>query len=200
MPPPANKLRGATVIAAQPAAPLQPPAKPRTVAEQLRVAAPRPEPKRNRKWENEHPSVTFRKVPAEIRGAVTEIAGATGYTVDQVAQAFLEYALFCHRRGELTLETGLGPNGVTLFPGGWSAEKHPIWSENNLAPKPPEAAGKKRRKRDPLWNARISYRLTSELNASLIEAGGGLPRGEVVARFLSHAIVAYREGRLVLRG
>jgi len=47
---------------------------PQTILEQLRPPAKRSTPLRNRAWEKQHPSMTYRLVPQEVREAAKEIA------------------------------------------------------------------------------------------------------------------------------
>ncbi len=179
-----------------------------TQHDQIRNAEPRPEPKRNRAWEQAHRGVTFRKVPTEVRAAVLQVAGETGYTASQIAQAFLEYALESYNRHEFALETELGPRGVTLYPGGqWGAESRPIWAVN---PDGQVQSARRRKKEKSIYKQQVSYRLPPGLVAALMaicrvpsedHPGAQLKRhqpGEVVTRFLSFSLDAYAAGRMIL--
>ncbi|RMF57286.1 MAG: hypothetical protein D6743_19170 [Calditrichaeota bacterium] len=188
--------------------------RPAPVVERLRTAQSRKKRERERSWEKAHPSKVYRKVPNEIRDAITQIADAWGYTytTSQVAQAFLEYALMCFRRGDFSLDLELDPRyGLTLMPGGWSDEKKPIWAENLTPKKNQPKKPKKKKPKTPLHDQVVGYRLTPELVEEIERVcetrrgpDGRIIRrtyhdGEVVARFLAHAIEAYNSGRLSLK-
>jgi len=188
-----------------------PPTHPAPIVEQLRTAQPRKKRVRDRSWEKAHPKKGYRKVPNEIRDAVKVIADDQGYSTNQIAQAFLEYALMCYQRGDFTLELELDPRyGLTLMPGGWNAEKKPIWAENLWGEKPPR---KRRRStaKAPLWKQAVYYRLPQTLidaiervcetrrNPDGSIASRKYHDGEVVARFLAHSIAAYHSGKLILQ-
>ncbi len=190
-------------------APVSPPGRPPSMLDKIRVAEPRPEPKRTRTWEKQHPSKTYRKVPTEIRTAVTRVADETDFTASQIAQVFLEYALYCYARGDFQLEVGLGKRGTTLFPGGWGQDKKPVWAEKTWGKIPPEK--KRRRKSEPSLRGQMAtYRLSVELVAELericvpYQVGNRTEYtyhvGEVLARFLAFSIDAYTHGALFLQG
>ena len=187
------------------------PERPTTILDQLRTAEPKIQKVRNRSWEINNPGRTYRKVPNEIRDTVNEIAATYCYNASQIAQAFLEYALMCYRRGDFALELELDMNGLTLMPGGWSGESKPIWAENAWGDKPTKK--KKRRKKNvtPLYKQRVNYRLSPDLIMQIDEicetrreADGSLigrtyHDGELVARLLTYSIEAYQRGKLVLK-
>ena len=185
--------------------------RPASILDQLRTADPRIKTVRNRSWERNNPNKSYRRVPRPIRDTVNKIAAAHGYNASQVAQAFLEYALVCYRRGDFALELELDRRGLTLMPGGWSDDHKPIWAENVWGEQP--APKKKRRKKNEisLHKQMINYRLSSNLIAQIGEVcetrrsedGTLINRryhdGEVVARFLTFSIEAYHTGKLALR-
>ena len=187
------------------------PERPVTILDQLRTAEPKIQTVRDRSWESKHPSKTYRKVPHEIRDTITQVAETHGYNASQVAQAFLEYALICYRRGDFELELEISQNGLTLMPGGWSAEKKPIWAESTWGSKPPKKKKRRRKNGTPLYKQRVNYRLSSDLVGQIDEVcethrtpdGDLISRtyqdGEVIARFLTFAIEAYNAGKLALK-
>jgi len=188
------------------------PERPATILDQLRTAEPKIQTVRDRSWESEHPNKPYRKVPHEIRDSVNEIAATYGYNASQIAQAFLEYALMCYRRGDFELELKLDKRGLTLMPSGWSDEKKPIWAESAWGNKPPKKRKKRRRKNGtPLYKQMVNYRLSPDLveqiddvcEAQRSEDGALISRiyhdGEVVARFLTFSIEAYNDGKLALK-
>ncbi|MBC8508609.1 MAG: hypothetical protein H8D34_27435 [Chloroflexi bacterium] len=186
------------------------PERPATILDQLRTAEPKIQKVRDRSWERENPKKSYRKVPYEIRDNVNEIAETYGYNTSQIAQAFLEYALMCYRRGDFELELELGQNGLTLMPGGWSAEKKPIWAESTWGGKSPKKKKRRSKTGTPLWKQAVYYRLSPDLIAQIEEVceahrnpdGSLISRtyhdGEVVARFLTFSIEAYNTGNLTL--
>jgi len=92
------------------------PEPPPTILEQLRPPAKRPTPLRNRAWEKQHPSMTYRLVPKEVREAVKAIADQLGCTADMIAETLLQYGRHCYQRGDLRLQTQPTPRGLRLYP------------------------------------------------------------------------------------
>ena len=89
------------------------------------VAAMLPPPpskaKRNREWERaqragEFVQITYRRIPRAVRDQITETAKAQRVTTDEVARAFLEYALRAYQAGDLELSPSLRTGRFTLFP------------------------------------------------------------------------------------
>lgn len=207
--PPAEDRWGA---AQPPTVPEPPPSaapfRPGTMLDRIPIAVPRPEPTRNRAWEKQHPTRSYRKIPAEVREAVNQVAEDTGYTTSQIAQVFLEFALYCFQRGDFQLEVGLGPRGTTLFPGGgWEARK-PAWAENTSWERTPPKKKARKRKRARAWEVVVTYRLSIELSTEIDRVCVPLKRngrpeytyqpGEVVTRFLVFSLEAYAQGTLLL--
>jgi hypothetical protein len=84
---------------------------------------PPPESKsRDRSWEREQRqaagfvTVTYRRIPEELRAEIKEIASENLVTVDEIARFFLEYALESYKAGELTIQPKPAPGKYTLFP------------------------------------------------------------------------------------
>ena len=186
------------------------PERPASILDQLRTAEPKIQRVRDRSWERDNPKKSYRKVPNEIRDTVKDIAVIHGHNASQIAQAFLEYALMCYRRGDFRLDLELDQRGLTLMPGGWSAEKKPIWAESTWGNKSPKKKKRLRKTGIPLWKQAVYYRLSPDLIAQIEEVcearrnpdGSLISRtfhdGEVVARFLTFAIEAYNTGNLTL--
>ena len=187
------------------------PERPASILDQLRTAEPKIQRVRDRSWESKHPGRTYRKVPNQVRDTVSEIAEACGYNASQIAQAFLDYALMCFRRGDFKLELELSQRGLALMPEGWSAEKKPIWAENAWRSKPPKKVKRRKRNEKLLYKQQVTYRLSPDLvdqiddicEARRNHDGSLINRtyhdGEVVTRFLAFAIEAYNSGVLALR-
>lgn len=187
------------------------PSAPVSILDQLRVAEPKRKTVRNRSWERNNQNKPYRKVPIQIRDTVNEIAGAYGYSASQIAQAFLEYALMCYRRDDFELELELTQSGLTLIPGGWSAERKPIWAENAWPKQPTKKKPRRKKSGTPLYKQRAHYRLSPDLiveiesickiqrNADDLLISRKYHDGEVVTRFLTFSIEAYNAGNLTLQ-
>ena len=184
--------------------------RPATILDQLRTAEPKIQKVRNRSWESQHPSKTYRKVPHVIRDTINEIAATYEYNASQIAQAFLEYALMCYQRGDFKLDLELDKHGLTLIPGGWSEELKPIWAESTWTSKSQKKKKRRKKTGTPLYKQRVHYRLSPDLiemidkvcKTSRDSSGVLIHRtyhdGEVIARFLTFAIEAYNTGKLIL--
>jgi hypothetical protein len=59
--------------------------------------------KRNRGWEKEHHTHSYRGVPKEIHDEVVALADHLQVTTDEIVQVFVQYALSCLDRGILTI-------------------------------------------------------------------------------------------------
>ncbi len=61
-------------------------------------------------------AISYRHIPAELRDEISRIAQQELHvTTDEVARAFLEYALEAYRNGEMKLNPQLVPGRFTLF-------------------------------------------------------------------------------------
>lgn len=152
---------------------------------------------RTRTWEKTHRATTYRGVPPQLHARVKELSGELAVNLDDVARAFLEFGLACYQRGELRIEPVLNLK-LTLFPKGQRS-----WYENSQAPTPPVRNKKKPKKENhkPWRLPRVSYRLPASIRQQVdeIRQEKNVPAGEVVTLFLSHALEAYENGRLILQ-
>ena len=176
---------------------------PQTILEQLRPPEKQPTPLRNREWEKQHPSMTYRLVPKEVREAVKEIAVNLECTADLVAGTLLEYGRICYRRGDLRLQPQPTQFGLRLYPEHYQSTAKPKklrWTENQQHPQPPRPKRKIHKRPAGLYRQQVTYRLLPEIRAEIarISQEQHVPPGEVVTRFLQWGIQAYQSGKLVL--
>jgi hypothetical protein len=197
-----------TPAAGMPLPSSQQPGGPLSIVQRLRVAERK---KRDRGWEGrpENRPTTFRGVPPALHAEVKAIAHDLNVRVDDVARAFLEFSLQCHRKGELVITPCLSRERLTLYPegAGWSGKQRPGWYERvweeYARPSQPE---KNRRNPEPAstksWRwPKVSYRrLPTDLTAEIqrLHHERNVPTGEIVTLFLSFALDAYRSGHLIL--
>jgi hypothetical protein len=179
------------------------PEPPQTMLEQLRPPAKQHPPLRNRAWEKQHPSMTYRLVPPEVREAVKEIAHQLGCTTDILAETLLQYGHRCYQRGDLRLQPQPTPHGLRLYPEHYqsTAKTQKLrWSENHQHPQPPKPKRKTRQRPARLYRQQVTYRLSPEIRAEIarLSQEHQVPPGEVVTRFLQWGIEAYQSGKLVL--
>jgi hypothetical protein len=188
------------------AQPIEPQA-PQSVLSQLRIAG---EKQRSRDWEKKaaNRTISYRGVPPDLQKAIKQIAASLHVLVDDVARAFLEFGLQCHRNSKLTIVAVLQEERLTLFPvnGVWSRPRFPGWIERSWDGPGPKLPGSSRISSDS-WLTKpwkwpvVSYRrLPPELTAAIQElhVTHQVPVGEVVTLFLTYALAAYEGGRLVL--
>jgi hypothetical protein len=179
---------------------------PKTVVEQLRVAAER---KRNRSWETENRSFLIRGVPPKLTTAIKEIAVVLNVRTDDVARAFFEFGLECHQKGEINLTPVLSNQRLTLFPqsgNSWQRKAQPGWVEKILdfqPPAKPDRKGKTAHKsnQEKAWRWQVSYRgIPDEVKTTLrhLHQRHSVPLGEVATSLLGHSLEAYQTGRLAL--
>ena len=188
--------------AVQTEAPAPPPAVP--VVDQLRLAEKQP---RDRSWEQANRPVLYRGVPPELHQSVNQVAKDLQVRTGDVARAFLEYGLLCHRRGELKIEPVFCNQRLTLFPengNGWGGG-HPGWQERSQprqANPAPVRKGKAAKDTPPkAWRQQVAYRgIPEDVQEAVRELHRSrhVPLGEVVTLLLGYALLAYRDGRLAL--
>ena len=171
---------------------------PASIIDSLRVATPK---KRNRSWEKKNRPVTFRGVPPRLQEGVKEVAEELQVNVDDVARAFLEFGLQCHRFGEIRLSPYPKGQHMTLFPRSVSGQ--PGWTQRILDSQQQSEPSKgkiKKGNKERLWQKRVSYRIPIDLHLSIKEIAEKryVPIGEVVILFIGHALEAYQNGRLGL--
>jgi len=186
--------------------PVMPVATPKSVVEQLRVAA---EKKRDRKWERENRSFLIRGVPPQLTTAIKEISVDLDVKTDDVARAFLEFGLECHRKGEINLTPVMSDQRLTLFPkpvNGWQRKKLPGWVEkmwDSQPPQKPTRRGKSTQEpgKEKAWRWQVSYRgIPEDVKETLrqLHQQHSIPLGEIVTALLGHSLEAYQIGRLAL--
>jgi hypothetical protein len=79
---------------------------------------------RDRSWERAqrqaagYKTVTYRRIPEELRDEIKETASRNLVTVDDIARVFLEYALEAYQEGRLKIKPTLLTGKYTLFPEG----------------------------------------------------------------------------------
>ena len=170
------------------------------VVEQLRVV----NNTRRRDWEAAHHSHAFRCVAPNVHTAVRAVAINEGCSVDQAAQALIEFGLACYRRGEVPIEPVLQKSRRTLFPEEQGKKGELRWTEKTWGLTPPKkrkSKAKSEQKARPWkdWPV-VSYRLADATFTEIVEVceNRQANRGEVVTKLLMHALDAYEAGRLVL--
>ncbi len=75
---------------------------------------------RDRTWEKEQRSgdvvqISYRHIPRELRDEISALAERKGVTTDEIARAFLEYALSALQAGVLQLQPKPKTGRFTLF-------------------------------------------------------------------------------------
>ena len=79
------------------------------------VPPPPSKAKRNRAWENQNPTVSYR-LPLVLRDQITSLAKAELITSSELVRYLLEYSLSQVNAGNLPLEPQLQTGKFTLFP------------------------------------------------------------------------------------
>jgi len=160
---------------------------------------------RSRRWEKRNKARSFRRVPPNVPDSIRMVARNESLTVDDVADALLDYALTCYQRNELKLEPELSEQRRTLMPErGWDGRSRLRWLEERWNPKPPRQTPAKAKlvhspqpwKDWPIVAYRLSPKVVKEIDA--IRGEKSVPAGEVFTRLIMHAMNAYQDGKLVL--
>ena len=101
---------------------------PPTPIDLIGVAKPK---ERNRQWEKDHRTHSYRGVPPAIHNQVVALASHLQVTTDEVVQVFVQYGLSCLERGILTISPRPKAQRMTLFPlpNGWGEQAG--WSEGD---------------------------------------------------------------------
>jgi hypothetical protein len=160
--------------------------------------------KRNRGWEKEHHTHSYRGVPQEIHNQVVALADYLQVTTDEIVQVFVQYGLSCLDRDILTLSPRPKARRMTLFPlpNGWGEQVG--WSEGGgWDPKSQEiplSPRKPSRTKQIGWERVVTYRISDDADNSVshIAAQHTLPVGEIVTLFLKYGFESYKSGRLKL--
>jgi hypothetical protein len=177
------------------------------------MTAKRSRAKRTRDWEKlpEH-RVRGYRVPQPLRALVGEKDGDTGLrhdirevadehtsTVSEVARNLMDFALSEVRAGRLQFEARAKPQGRTMRLE-WSLREF-TWPRETPAPK---KRNKKKESTAFLESQSIflAYRWGKDMDQQIKQLAlkVGVTSGEIVVYLLQHAIQAYNEGHLQLRG
>ncbi|MEA3351171.1 MAG: hypothetical protein U9Q82_11155 [Chloroflexota bacterium] len=161
----------------------------------------RPEKRdRDRGWEKSNRAYSYRSVAPEIHKAILTLAEDLMVTVDEVAEAFVQYSIFCIERGELQVEAYIKPKArrMTLFPDGEAG-----WQEVSWDPTSPTNKKKRQNKNEKKqpWKKVTSYRIDKKSHAIIRQLADehNIPTGEVVTLLFGHSLNAYRSGKLLLK-
>jgi hypothetical protein len=76
--------------------------------------------KRNRGWEKEHHTYSYRGVPADIHNQVVALASHLEVNTDEVVQVFVRYSLSCLDKGILTISPRPKAQRIELDPLFWT--------------------------------------------------------------------------------
>lgn len=155
---------------------------------------------RNRDWERSRRAnaVSYRGIPPEIQTGIKEVAAELEVNAEEVARAFLEFGLKALRNGEIEIQPHPRGRLMTLFPEGWS--RHVGWTDLGWGKRNEPAKGKKKRA-TALWRSVVTYRgIPLEVKKAIQELSNEhyIPVGELATLFLSHALLSFKNGRLML--
>jgi hypothetical protein len=155
---------------------------------------------RNRDWERSRRAnaVSYRGIPPEIQTGIKEVAAELEVNAEEVARAFLEFGLKALRNGEIEIQPHPRGRLMTLFPEGWS--RHVGWTDLGWGKRNEPAKGKKKRA-TALWRNVVTYRgIPLEVKKAIQELSNEhyIPVGELATLFLSHALLSFKNGRLML--
>jgi hypothetical protein len=168
------------------------------------IPAAEPRKRRERGWEQAHRAeiATYRGIPPETHQALIRIANALGVPVDEVARAFLEFSLGQHKAGQLVLSPYPKAQRMTLFPEGSHAQVATTskWLQQAFPVKRTDRKAKKE-KSPKKWEARVTYRIPSELKAEIKQVASEhyVGVGELVLFLFLQALKAFEEQRLRLQ-
>lgn len=155
---------------------------------------------RNRDWERAQRAnaVSYRGVPPEVQAGIKAVATDLEVNAEEVARAFLEFGLAAFRNGEIQIQPHPKGRLMTLFPEGWS--RHVGWSELGWG-KRDETGRSKKKRATALWRNVVTYRgIPMEVKKAIqdISSEHYIPVGELATLFLSHALMSFKNGRLML--
>jgi len=160
--------------------------------------------KRDRKWEKEHRTCSYRGVPQYLHQQVIALASQLQVNTDEVVQVFVKYGLSCLEQEILTISPHPKAQRMTLFPlpDGWGQQAG--WTEvGKWTPvQKKEIPIKKVTAKKPQnsWEIRVHYRLPADAHEAIkqIAEEHTLPIGEVMTLFLKHGLESYKSGKLAL--
>lgn len=155
---------------------------------------------RNREWERSRRAnaVSYRGIPQEVQTGIKEIAASLDVSAEEVARAFLEFGLMAFRNGEIQIQPHPKGRLMTLFPEGWSRQVG--WTDTGWGKRNEPARDKKKRS-TALWRNVVTYRgIPAEVKTAIQSISGEhyVPVGELATLLLAHALMAFKNGRLVL--
>ena len=158
-------------------------------------------PKKSRRWEREHPTMTIRGMdPVQDRRLIA-VAEAETITKDWAANVLLHYAFYLHGAGKLKIDPQPGPRKMVLYPDEHAVQprKRVWWNPGTGKPKP--AAAKKPEPAKPQSSAPttiVSYRLDNELRGLLKPLIDVIRTGDVIRYLLGTALEHYDRGEIQL--
>ncbi|MBC8509111.1 MAG: hypothetical protein ISR58_18425 [Anaerolineales bacterium] len=160
--------------------------------------------KRDRSWEKEHRTVSFRGIPQDIIDDINQITEDLHLkSRDGIVRAFLEYALDLFEAGKIPFDPKPDGRSMTLFGDG-----HKAWSRDEKRSR--NLAGSKKTVNQKRWKNVVSFRVPRELHTAIGRIAFGkskydpqrdmpiVPMGEVAALLLSLALADYQQGILKL--
>ena len=155
---------------------------------------------RNRDWERSRRAnaVSYRGIPPEIQTGIKQVAAELEVNAEEVARAFLEFGLKALRNGEIGIQPHPRGRLMTLFPEGWS--RHVGWTDLGWG-KRDEPSKSKKKRATALWRNVVTYRgIPLEIKKAIQDISNEhyIPVGELATLFLSHALLSFKNGRLVL--
>ncbi len=155
---------------------------------------------RSRDWERSkrENAVSYRGVPPEVQTGIKTVAAELEVNAEEVARAFLEFSLNAFRNEEIQIQPHPKGRLMTLFPEGWS--RHVGWTDLGWGKREDPGREKKKRK-TALWRNVVTYRgIPFEVKKAIQDISNEhyIPVGELATLFLSHALLSFKNGRLVL--
>lgn len=188
----------------QPSQAAQTPVSPVSPLDQIRGAEPR---KRNRTWEGQHHTCSYRGVPQDIQDQVVALAASLLVNTDELVQVFVQYGLSCLERGILTISPRPKAQRMTLYPlpngwgqqAGWS-EATEGWEPGQSKEIPAKRKASSKEGSSTLWKRVVTYRLSTDSVDSIARLAEQhtVPIGEVMTLLLKHGLESYKSGRLLL--
>jgi hypothetical protein len=159
--------------------------------------------RRDRKWEQQNRSHSYRGVPPDVHEQVVDLARSLQVNVDEVAQVFVSYGLSCIECGLLPIVAHPNAQRMTLFPTSDGRKQKTGWNKRNgweTEARKPAAKKVSRKSEKSLWENIVSYRLSMDVHQSVKELAkeNCVPSGEIITLFLKHGLESFRSGTLQL--